>query len=103
MYLVHHKLESTLIVSTIINIMMFADSDHSVSVKEAFELLIKALHQRQVKDEGIKKSQKISEGLQQDRKLYAELACKYDLRLAWLSDAQCLHGVTHSWVVCIIQ
>ncbi|KAA6426501.1 MAG: U box, partial [Trebouxia sp. A1-2] len=56
--------------------------DHSVSVKEAFELLIKALHQRQVKDEGIKKSQKISEGLQQDRKLYAELACKYDLRLA---------------------
>ena len=82
---------------------MFAESDHRASMKEAFELLVKALHQRQVMDEEMKKSQKILEGQRQDRMLYADLACKYDLRLAWLSHAQCLHGLTHSWVVTASQ
>jgi len=72
-------------------------------VKEASELLVKALQERQVMDEEMKKSQKILEGQRQDRRLYADLACKYDLRLAWLSYAKCLHGLTHSWVVCISQ
>ncbi len=82
---------------------MCAESDHRASVKEASELLVKALQERQVMDEEMKKSQKILEGQRQDRRLYADLACKYDLRLAWLSYAKCLHGLTHSWVVCISQ
>ena len=51
-------------------------------MKEASELLVKALHERQVMDEEMKKSQKILEGQRQDRMLYADLARKYDLRLA---------------------
>ena len=82
---------------------MCAESDHRASVKEASELLVKALQERQLMDEEMKKSQKILEGQRQDRRLYADLACKYDLRLAWLSYAKCLHGLTHSWVVCISQ
>ncbi len=85
------------------DIIMFAESDHRASMKEASELLVKALQQRQIMDEEIKKSQSVLAGAQQDRKLYADLARKYDLRLAWLSHAQCLHGLTHSWVVCRFQ
>ena len=85
------------------DIIMFAESDHRAGMNEASELLVKALHERQVMDEEMKKSQKILEGQRQDRKLYADLACKYDLRLAWLSHAQCLHGLAHSWVVCTTQ
>ena len=61
---------------------MFAESDHRAGMKEASELLVKALHKRQVMDEEMKKSQKILEGQRQDRMLYADLAHKYDLRLA---------------------
>jgi len=78
-------------------------ADHRPSVKEAFDLLVEALHQRQVVDEKMKQSQRISEGLQQDRELYADLACKYDLRLAKIPHALCLRLRTHSWVACIIQ
>ena len=63
-------------------IIMFAESDHRAGMKEASELLVKALHERQVMDEEMKKSQKILEGQRQDRMLYADLAHKYDLRLA---------------------
>ena len=63
--------------------LLLAESDHRANSKEALELLVKALHQRQAMGEGMKKSQRISEGLQQDKELYADLACKYDLRLAW--------------------
>ncbi|KAL0047720.1 hypothetical protein WJX82_010297 [Trebouxia sp. C0006] len=56
--------------------------DHRAGMKEASELLVKALHERQVMDEEMKKSQKILEGQRQDRMLYADLAHKYDLRLA---------------------
>ncbi len=64
-------------------------ADHRPSVKEAFDLLVEALHQRHVVDEKMKQSQRISEGLQQDRELYADLACKYDLRLAKIPHALC--------------
>lgn len=103
MYLAHHKVETISIITAIIIIVMFAETDHKPSVKAAFELLVKALQQRQVMDEGIKESHRISEGIQQDRELCADLACKHDLRLAWLPHAPCLHGLTRSWIVCMIQ
>ncbi|KAL0037645.1 hypothetical protein WJX77_006007 [Trebouxia sp. C0004] len=56
--------------------------DHRPCVTEVFVLLLEALHQRQVADEKMKQSQRILEGLQQDRELYADLSRKYNLRLA---------------------
>ncbi len=76
---------------------MCAEPDHRASMKEASELLVKALHERQVMDEEMKKSQSILQGQRQDRKLYADLACKYDLRLAWVFSCT-MSTWTYTWL-----